>query len=119
MSDYLANRGHLIAGVVEIAVFVPAVLIQFRTRRYIAAAYWYLALAIAIFGTGVSDALHLIVGIPYGGTTALWAIVLAAIFWLWHRSEGTLSIHSIVTRRREVYYWSVGLRHLRARDGAR
>ncbi len=107
VSDYLANRGHLIAGVVEIAVFVPAVLIQFRTRRYIAAAYWYLALAIAIFGTGVSDALHLIVGIPYGGTTALWAIVLAAIFWLWYRSEGTLSIHSIVTRRREVYYWSV------------
>jgi uncharacterized membrane-anchored protein len=45
-------------------------------------------------------------GIPYGGTTALWAVVLAGIFWQWHRSEGTLSIHSITTRRREWYYWA-------------
>jgi len=105
-SDYLALHGHLVAGVVEIFIFVLAVWLQFRTRRYVAAAYWFLALAIAIFGTGVADAMHLIVGIPYAGTTVLWAVVLAVIFWLWHRSEGTLSIHSITTYRREVYYWA-------------
>ena len=86
---------------------VIAVVWQFRTRRYTAVAYWLLAYAIAIFGTGVSDALHLFVGIPYAGTTLLWAVVLALIFWLWYRSEGTLSIHSILTRRREAYYWAV------------
>ena len=80
---------------------------QCRTRQYTAAAYWFLAYAIAIFGTGVSDALHLFVGIPYTGTTLLWAVVLALVFWLWYRSEGTLSIHSILTRRREAYYWAV------------
>jgi uncharacterized membrane-anchored protein len=80
--------------------------VQFRTRRYVAAAYWFLALAIAIFGTGVSDTLHLVVGIPYAGTTILWAAVLAVIFWRWYRSEGTLSIHSIITTRREMYYWA-------------
>jgi uncharacterized membrane-anchored protein len=106
-SDYLALHGHPVAAVVEFSIFVVAVWLQFRTRRYVAAAYWFLALAIAIFGTGVADAMHLIVGIPYGGTTALWAVVLAAIFWLWHRSERTLSIHSITTRRRELYYWAV------------
>jgi uncharacterized membrane-anchored protein len=105
-SDYLSLRGHLVAGVVELAIFVVAVWVQFGTRRYVAAAYWFLALAIAIFGTGVADAMHLIVGIPYAGTTALWAIVLAVIFWLWYRNEGTLSIHSITTRRRELYYWA-------------
>ena len=105
-SDYLSLRGHLEAGVVELAIFVVAVWVQFSTRRYVAAAYWFLALAIAIFGTGVADAMHLIVGIPYAGTTAMWAIVLAVIFWLWYRSEGTLSIHSITTRRRELYYWA-------------
>jgi uncharacterized membrane-anchored protein len=105
-SDYLALRGDAIAGVVEIAIFVVALVLQFRTRRYVAAAYWFLALAIAIFGTGVSDALHLVVGIPYAGTTLLWAVVLAAVFFCWHRSEGTLSIHSITTRRRETYYWA-------------
>jgi uncharacterized membrane-anchored protein len=53
----------------------------------------------------VADAMHLFIGIPYAGTTALWAVVLALIFYLWYRSEHTLSIHSIVTRRRETYYW--------------
>ncbi|HUC56993.1 MAG TPA: hypothetical protein VMA95_06305 [Streptosporangiaceae bacterium] len=106
ISDYLALHGYALAGVVEVAIFVVAVVAQFATRRYVAAAYWFLALAIAIFGTGVSDALHLIVGIPYGGTTVLWMVVLAAIFWLWYRTEGTLSIHSIVTTRRELFYWA-------------
>jgi uncharacterized membrane-anchored protein len=105
-SDYLALHGYALAGVVEVTIFVVAVVIQFSTRRYIAAAYWFLALAIAIFGTGAADFMHLVVGIPYGGTTTIWAVVLAAIFWLWYRSERTLSIHSIVTRRRELYYWA-------------
>jgi len=106
-SDYLALDlgSRLEAGCIELGIFVVALVWQFRTRRYVAAAYWLLAYAIAIFGTGVADAMHLFIGIPYAGTTALWAVVLALIFWLWHRSEHTLSIHSIVTRRREIYYW--------------
>ena len=107
VSDYLAEGNRLVGGVVEVGLMAVAVIWQFRTRRYTAVAYWFLAYAIAIFGTGVSDALHLFVGIPYAGTTLLWAVVLALVFWLWYRSEGTLSIHSIVTRRREAYYWAV------------
>ena len=107
VSDYLALGNRQVGAVIETGLLVIALVWQFRTRRYVAAAYWSLAYAIAIFGTGVSDALHLFVGIPYAGTTLLWAVVLALLFWLWHRSEGTLSIHSIVTRRREAYYWAV------------
>jgi uncharacterized membrane-anchored protein len=106
ISDYLALKGYALAGVVEVTIFVVAVVIQFSTRRYIASAYWFLALAIAIFGTGAADFMHLVLKIPYGGTTAFWAIVLAVVFWLWHRSERTLSIHSIITTRRELYYWA-------------
>ena len=104
-SDYLGH--HIATGAaVELLLIAVALWVQFRTRRYVAAAYWFLALAIAIFGTGVSDTLHLVVGIPYAGTTILWAAVLAVIFWRWYRSEGTLSIHSIITTRREMYYWA-------------
>ena len=108
-SDYLALDlgSRLAAGCIEAGIFVVALVWQFRTRRYVAAAYWLLAYAIAIFGTGVADALHLFVGIPYAGTTAAWAMVLALVFWLWYRSERTLSIHSILTQRREIYYWCV------------
>ncbi len=105
-SDYLALGSHVTGAAVETVLLVIGLIWQFRVRRYTAASYWFLAYAIAIFGTGVSDTLHLTVGIPYSGTTLLWAIVLAGVFTVWYRSEGTLSIHSIVTRRREAFYWA-------------
>jgi uncharacterized membrane-anchored protein len=105
-SDYFKTLGNIRGGGVEVALFLIGLALQFATRRYRAFSYWFLAYAIAIFGTGVADFLHLDVGIPYAGTTALWAVVLIAIFWVWHHSEGTLSIHSITTRRREVFYWA-------------
>jgi uncharacterized membrane-anchored protein len=105
-SDYFKTWGNIRGGGTEIALFVLGLVVQFGTRRYRAFAYWFLAYAIAIFGTGVSDFLHLDVKIPYAGTTLLWAVVLAAIFFAWDRSEGTLSIHSITTQRREAFYWA-------------
>ncbi|MGD0386152.1 MAG: hypothetical protein ABSB73_08455, partial [Solirubrobacteraceae bacterium] len=106
-SDYLKTFGNIRGGGAEVLVIVVGLVLQFATRRYRAFAYWFLAYAIAITGTGVSDFLHLDVHIPYAGTTLLWALILAAIFWLWQRSEGTLSIHSITTQRREAFYWAV------------
>jgi uncharacterized membrane-anchored protein len=105
-SDWLALGSKVAGGAVETLLLLAGLVWQFRTRRYTAAAYWFLAYAIAIFGTGVSDTMHLFIGIPYAGTTAFWAVVLAVIFWAWYRSEGTLSIHSIASRRREAYYWA-------------
>jgi uncharacterized membrane-anchored protein len=105
-SDYLALGSKVTGAAIETLFLIVALVWQFRTRRYVAAAYWFLAYAIATFGTGVSDTMHLVIGIPYAGTTAFWAVVLALVFWLWYRSEGTLSIHSITTRRRECYYWA-------------
>jgi len=105
-SDYLRIYGNVRGGAAEVGLFAVGLVLQFGTRRYRAFAYWFLAFAIAIFGTGVSDFLHLDVDIPYAGTTLLWAVVLAAIFVVWQRSEGTLSIHSITTQRREAFYWA-------------
>jgi uncharacterized membrane-anchored protein len=105
-SDYLKTYGNFVGGGVEVLVIVVGAALQFSTRRYRAFAYWALAFAIAITGTGVADFLHLDAHIPYVGTTVLWAVILGAIFWLWRRSEGTLSIHSITTQRREGYYWA-------------
>ena len=85
---------------------MAGLLVQFGTTRYRAFAYWFFAYSIAIFGTAAADFLHLDVGIPYAGTSILWAVVLAVVFWAWHRQEGTLSIHSITTRSREYFYWA-------------
>ena len=106
-SDYLKIYGNFGGGGTEVALFVIALVLQFATRRYRAFAYWSLAYAIAIAGTGLSDFVRLDLHIPYAGTTLLWALILAALFWIWQRSEGTLSIHSITTQRREAFYWAV------------
>ena len=106
ISDYLSTGNKGVGALVEIGGFVVALVAQFSTRRYFAPAYWFLALAIAIAGTGVSDTMHLTFGIPYAATTLFWAVVLAVVFLLWDRSEHTLSIHSITTSRREKFYWA-------------
>jgi uncharacterized membrane-anchored protein len=106
VSDYLSTGNKGVGALVEIGVFVAALIAQFSTRRYFAPAYWFLALAIAIAGTGVSDTMHLTFGIPFAGTSLIWAVVLAGVFFLWDRSEHTLSIHSITTSRREKFYWA-------------
>jgi uncharacterized membrane-anchored protein len=66
-SDYLKKYGNFGGGGVEVALFVVGLILQFGTRRYRAFAYWFLAYAIAIAGTGISDFLHLDVHIPYWG----------------------------------------------------
>jgi uncharacterized membrane-anchored protein len=106
ISDALSTGNKGVGALVEIGVFVAALMAQFSTRRYFAPAYWFLALAIATAGTGVSDTMHLTFGIPYAVTSLFWAVVLAVVFSLWDRSEHTLSIHSITTSRREKFYWA-------------
>jgi uncharacterized membrane-anchored protein len=82
---------------------------QFRTDRYEAWTYWSVVVMVAIFGTSAADALHVVLGVPYVAVTILYAIVLAVVFYVWYRVEGTLSIHSIRTRRREAFYWATVL----------
>jgi uncharacterized membrane-anchored protein len=104
-SDYLGGVSLVLAGGVGFLGFVAALWLQFRVRRYVAAVYWFAVAMVAVFGTMAADALHVVLGIPYPVTTAAYALALAVVFALWWRREGTLSIHSIHTPRREVFYW--------------
>ncbi|SNQ50131.1 conserved membrane hypothetical protein [Frankia canadensis] len=108
-SDFLANRSVPLAGGVGLVGFIVAMWLQLRTRRYVTAVYWFAVAMVAVFGTMAADGVHRVLGVPYPATTVFYAAALAAIFYLWHRDERSLSIHSIVTRRREIYYWSAVL----------
>ena len=85
---------------------VLAVAIQLAVPRYQAPVYWFAVVMIAVFGTMIADVLHVVVGIPYAVSTAALGAALAVVFLAWQRVEGTLSIHSIVTTRRELFYWA-------------
>jgi uncharacterized membrane-anchored protein len=64
---------------------------------------------VAVFGTMAADVLHVEFRVPYIGSTILFAAMLVAVFWAWSRTERTLSIHSITTTRRELFYWGAVL----------
>ena len=104
-SDFLGNTNLILAGVVGVGGLGLALWLQFRTRQYLAGIYWFTVVMVAVFGTMMADLLHVILGVPYAVSTPFYALVLAVVFYVWYRSEGTLSIHSIVTRRRETFYW--------------
>ncbi len=104
-SDYLGKISLVLAGAVGVIGFAIAMWWQFRTRRYTAVVYWFAVMMVAVFGTMAADGLHVGLGLPYVVTTVFYALAVGLIFYLWWRSEGTLSIHSITTRRRETYYW--------------
>jgi uncharacterized membrane-anchored protein len=109
-SDYLVHRFNPYLVVISgFVLFVIALAIQFTVQRYSPWVYWLAVLMVAVFGTMAADVLHIQFGVPYVASAAALAVALAAIFTVWHASERTLSIHSIYTRKREVFYWAAVL----------
>jgi len=87
-----------------IAFFI-VVYIQFRATKYIPGLYWLTVVLISVFGTLVTDNLTDGMGVPLELSTIVFSILLLLTFLFWYLSEKTLSIHSIFTRKREVFYW--------------
>ncbi|HEV7213256.1 MAG TPA: hypothetical protein VGN47_16210 [Blastococcus sp.] len=104
-SDYLAKVSLVLAAGIGVIGFAVGMWLQFRSVRYRPVVYWFAVLMVAVFGTMAADALHVVLGVPYLVSTVFYAVALAVVLVLWRRTEGTLSIHSITTRRRETWYW--------------
>ncbi len=106
-SDFLVHQFNPIIAVALGGICLAvALVLQFSVHRYVAWIYWLAVVMVAIFGTMAADVLHVRFGIPYFVSTSFFAIALAVIFVAWFVSEKTLSIHSINTRRREMFYWA-------------
>jgi uncharacterized membrane-anchored protein len=109
-SDYSVHKiDPVIAVLFGGVAFVIALGLQLYVRRYIAAVYWLAVVMVAVFGTMCADVLHVRLGVPYGVSALAFAVALAVAFATWYRVEGTLSIHSITTLRRELFYWAAVL----------
>lgn len=106
-SDFLVYQINPVIAVALGAIgLVIALILQFFVRKYIPWIYWLAIVMVAIFGTMAADVLHIGLGIPYSISSLFFAISLTIIFFIWYRLEKTLSIHSIVTVRREIFYWA-------------
>jgi uncharacterized membrane-anchored protein len=86
-------------------LLVVVLFFQFRKREYSPGIYWLAVVLLSIVGTLITDNLTDNFGVALELSTAVFSVALAATFALWYRSERTLSIHTIVTTRRESFYW--------------
>lgn len=97
-------------GLITTSLFMTALLavflvMQVKQKKYIPWIYWINVLFISVAGTLITDNLVDNLGVPLEVTTLCFSLLLALVFYVWYQSEKTLSILSINTRKREIYYW--------------
>ncbi|MGA7836135.1 MAG: hypothetical protein WCA31_13090 [Acidimicrobiales bacterium] len=106
-SDFFVRRLNPELAVIGTGVvFLVVIWRQLRAPRYFITTYWAAVVMVSVFGTMCADVIHVKFGVPYAVSAAAFAVLLLAIFVTWSRSEHTLSIHSITTTRRELFYWA-------------
>ncbi|WP_322780405.1 hypothetical protein [Frankia sp. Cas4] len=99
------NLGLTGTSVITGVLLVVALIVQFRADRYVPSRYWLTVALVSVFGTLVTDNLTDSVGVPLETSTLIFGVLLVLAFLAWYLTEKTLSIHSILTRRREAFYW--------------
>lgn len=107
-ADFLALNmgiGLQTTTLIMMAVLVVALGLQFSRKRYVPWTYWLAVVLVSVVGTLITDNLIDTFGVPLLTTTIGCSILLALTFAAWFASEKTLSIHTIVTTRREIFYW--------------
>ncbi len=108
-ADYLAvhvGLGASTTTVIMVGFLVAALALQLRARSYVPWIYWLTVVLVSVVGTQITDLLTDKLEISLYLCTAVFAATLAATFAIWYGVEQTLSIHTIVTRRRELFYWA-------------
>lgn len=108
-ADYLAvhvGLGTAVTGGIMLALFIASLIGQLSFRRYVPWIYWLTVVLVSVVGTQITDALTDRLDISLYVSTGVFAVMLAATFTVWYAVERTLSIHTIVTMRRELFYWA-------------
>lgn len=103
--DTALGTGLATTAIIFTVVTVIVLAAQLRLTRYRPAMYWLTVVVLSITGTLYTDILTDEVGIPLAVSSSIFAVALAVVFGIWFAREHTLSIHSIVTRPREAFYW--------------
>jgi uncharacterized membrane-anchored protein len=87
-------------------LLIVALILQLRMRRYVPWIYWLTVVLVSIVGTQITDLLTDKLDVSLYVSTAMFGCALAATFAVWFSVEQTLSIRTIVTARRELFYWA-------------
>ncbi len=107
-SDFSSvNMGFGLIGTAVVMGIALAIVLffQFKASKYVPSIYWLSVVLVSVFGTLVTDYFTDVIGVPLQFSTIFFTVALTATFVFWYLSEKTLSIHSIFTTKREIFYW--------------
>lgn len=107
-ADYLnfnLNWGLTVTTMAITVLLIMGLFFQVTADKYVPSLYWLTVVLISVVGTLITDNLVDNLGVSLESTTIWFSAALLATFVFWYRSEKTLSIHSITTRKREAFYW--------------
>jgi uncharacterized membrane-anchored protein len=108
-ADYLAihvGLGTAATDGIMAILLIASLMLQLRARQYVPWRYWLTVVPVSVVGTQITDTLTGGLDVSLYLSTSAFAIALAATFAVWYSVERTLSIHTIVTTRRELFYWA-------------
>ena len=104
-TEEATGRGYLIGTAIFGAIFVAAVLIQIKAKKFHPLLYWFTIVATTTVGTTLADYCTRSLGIGYtGGSTILLILVIASLL-IWRWSTGSISIETVTTPKVEIFYW--------------
>lgn len=110
-ADFLAsglNLGMPLTTLLMSGIMASLLFLQFgKFKRYIPGNYWALVVLMSVIGTLITDILVDLAGVSLSTLSIIFSVMMLGGFYLWYREEGTLSIHTINTGKREAWYWVV------------
>ena len=99
------GTGYLIGTAIFGVIFVVAVLVQIKAKKFHPFLYWLTIVATTTVGTTLADYCTRSLGIGYtGGSTILLICVIASLL-IWRWSTGSISIETVSTPKVEIFYW--------------
>ena len=99
------NLGYLVGTGIFAALFVGAVMLQIKAKRFHPVLYWATIIASTTVGTTLADFTDRSLGVGYaGGATLLLTLLLLSLF-AWYRTLGSISVETVSTPKAELFYW--------------
>ena len=99
------HLGYLVGTAIFMVVFVGAVLVQIRAKKFHPFLYWATIIASTTVGTTLADYATRSLGIGYTGGSSLLLVLLVASLFIWYRALGSVDVASVHTPKAEFYYW--------------
>ena len=104
-TDAATGTGYLIGTAIFGVIFIAAVLVQIKAKKFHPFLYWLTIVATTTVGTTLADYCDRSLGIGYTGGSAILLICVIASLLVWRWSTGSISIATVIKPKSEIFYW--------------